>query len=150
MPRTCLAISSESLTTSTSLAPRAQPRAKPSSSASYSATLLVTRPSSSEASSRTSPFAEEPILAQTAGPGLPREPPSTWTTTLILAPRARRNWLQWRPLRAVDERRQIACDTGATAVADHAALHLALGRLRTARATVGLAAVDDDCDVVVA
>src|SRR3954449_956120 len=75
-------MSSESLTTSTSVAPSARARSRPSSRPWYSATLLVARPSVSAASSRTSPSGELTTAAAAAGPGLPREPPSTWTTTL--------------------------------------------------------------------
>src|SRR4051794_6034800 len=80
-PLTCLATSSESLTTSTSVAPSACARARPSRSPRYSATLLVAGPSVSAASSRTSPSGVETTAAAAAGPGLPRAPPSTWTTT---------------------------------------------------------------------
>src|SRR5215212_4511403 len=75
-------MSSESLTTSTSVAPIARARSSPSSSPRYSATLLVARPSVTAASSSTSPSGELTTAAAAAGPGLPREPPSTWTTTL--------------------------------------------------------------------
>src|SRR3954452_20705886 len=75
-------MSSESLTTSTSVAPIARARSSPSSRPRYSATLLVARPSVTAASSSTSPSGELTTAAAAAGPGLPREPPSTWTTTL--------------------------------------------------------------------
>src|SRR5215217_1406030 len=80
-PVTCLAISSESLTTSTSVAPSAFARSSPSSRPRYSATLLVAVPIRTPASSSTSPAGEGITAAAAAGPGLPRAPPSTWTTT---------------------------------------------------------------------
>src|SRR3954449_12909761 len=80
-PLTCLATSSESLTTSTSSAPSARARSRPSKRPRYSATLFVATPRYSWASSRTSPPGVETTAAAAAGPGLPRAPPSTWTTT---------------------------------------------------------------------
>ena len=80
-PLTCLATSSESLTTSTSVAPSARARCRPSSNPRYSATLLVVSPSTSVASSSTAPSGAETTAAAAAGPGLPRAPPSTCTTT---------------------------------------------------------------------
>src|ERR671916_52022 len=81
MPLTWRATSSESLTTSTSVAPRARARSSPSSRPRYSATLFVAVPSVSAASSSTSPAGVDSTAAAAAGPGLPRAPPSTWTTT---------------------------------------------------------------------
>src|SRR4051812_50072344 len=64
--------------TSTSVAPSARARRRPSSTPRYSATLLVWRPRTSMASSRTSPLGDVMTAAAAAGPGLPREPPTTW------------------------------------------------------------------------
>src|SRR4051812_5125218 len=126
-PLTCLATSSESLTTSTSSAPSARARSRPSSRPRYSATLLVTTPSSSCASSSTSPSAVETTAAAAAGPGLPRAPPSTWTTSFTAASLG-------------VERRELAGDARAAAVAA-GALVAVLGL--AARAALGLAPVDD-------
>src|SRR3954462_2104573 len=130
-PLTCLATSSESLTTSTSSAPSARARSRPSSSPRYSATLFVALPSSSCASSRTSPSGVETTAAAAAGPGLPRAPPSTWTTSFTGA-----------SLRV--DRRELAGDARAPAVADGALLGALARGLRPA---LGLAPVDDDLHV---
>ena len=53
----------------------------PSSSARYSATLLVASPIVSLRSASTSPEGSVATAAIAAGPGFPREPPSTLTTT---------------------------------------------------------------------
>src|SRR5262249_22786920 len=82
-PVTCLTMSSESPTTSTSAAPSSRARARPSRSARYSATLLVAGPSSCTCSASRSPCGELITLAAAAGPGFPRAPPSTCTTTFI-------------------------------------------------------------------
>src|SRR3954451_25118390 len=131
LPLTCLATSSESLTTSTSSAPSARARSRPSSSPRYSATLFETTPSSSCASSRTSPSGVETTAAAAAGPGLPRAPPSTWTTSFTSASLG------------VD-RRELAGHARAAAVAAGALLAV-LGL--ALRAALGLAPVDDDLHV---
>src|SRR4051812_11259862 len=130
-PLTCLATSSESLTTSTSSAPSARARSRPSSSPRYSATLFETTPSSSCASSRTSPSGVETTAAAAAGPGLPRAPPSTWTTSFTSASLG------------VD-RRELAGHARAAAVAAGALLAV-LGL--ALRAALGLAPVDNDLHV---
>src|SRR3954471_18874246 len=130
-PLICLATSSESLTTSTSSAPSARARSRPSSSPRYSATLFVTRPSSSWASSTTSPSGVGTTAAAAAGPGLPRAPPSTWTTSFTGA-----------SLRV--DRRELAGDARAPAVADGALLGALVRALRPA---LGLAPVDDHLHV---
>src|SRR4051812_42350694 len=130
-PLTCLATSSESLTTSTSSAPSARARSRPSSRPRYSATLFVTTPSSSCASSTTSPSGVERTAAAAAGPGLPRAPPSTWTTSFTGASLG------------VD-RRELARHTRPAAVAPLALLAV-LGL--TVCAALGLAPVDDDLHV---
>src|ERR1035437_3008662 len=152
MPPTCLAISSESPTTSTSLAPRAAARARPSSSARYSATLLLARPISSECSPRISQSGEEITQAAAAGPGLPRAQPATWTITFIAAGLCRLG--RRSRLGGVRERQHVAGHAGAASVAHHATLRrvIAAGsaRVAVAGATVKLAPVEDHLDVVVA
>src|SRR4051794_8767196 len=135
-PLTCLAMSSESLTTSTSSAPSARARSSPSSRPRYSATLFVATPRYSCASSTTSPSGVETTAAAAAGPGLPRAPPSTWTTSLTCDPDA-------ESLLGV-ERGELAGHARAAAVARLALLGV-LGR--GLRAPLGLAAVDDDLHV---
>src|SRR5271155_2314106 len=83
MPWTCLAISSESPTSSISLAPSSRAQRSPSNSARYSATLLVASPSSCVCSPSSSPPSEATTQAAAAGPGFPRAPPSTCTMTFI-------------------------------------------------------------------
>src|SRR5690606_15502814 len=90
LPPIWRATSSESLMTSTSSAPSSRASRRPSRTARYSATLLVASPMYSPRSARTapsSPFATAPIAA---GPGLPRAPPSTFTTTRTGVSRAGR------------------------------------------------------------
>src|SRR4051812_18913332 len=129
-PLTCLATSSESLTTSTSVAPSARARSRPSSRPRYSATLLVVSPRTAVASSSTAPSAAAvSTAAAAAGPGLPRAPPSTWTTTLT------------RSLRV--ELGELAGDARAATVAQLTAVGAVVA---VAVATLGLAAVDDDLD----
>src|SRR4051812_16135670 len=130
-PLTCLATSSESLTTSTSSAPSARARSRPRSRPRYSATLFVTVPSSSWASSITSPSGVETTAAAAAGPGLPRAPPSTWTTSFT------------RGSLRVDGR-ELARHPRAPAIPAGALLAV-LGVLP--RAALGLAPVDDDLHV---
>src|SRR4051794_29958936 len=81
LPRTCSTISLESPTNSTSSAPSSLARSIPSRSARYSATLLVASPIVSARSASTLPAESVATAAIPAGPGLPREPPSTLTTT---------------------------------------------------------------------
>src|SRR4051794_13803769 len=124
-------MSSESLTTSTSVAPSARARASPSSRPRYSATLLVVSPTYSPASSSTVPVAASVrTAAAAAGPGLPRAPPSTWTTTFT------------RSLRV--GLRELAGDPGAAPVAQLAAVGAVVA---VVVAPLGLAPVDDDLDV---
>src|SRR3954452_23341067 len=120
--------------TSTSSAPSCSARARPRSRPRYSATLLVTRPSSSCASSRTSPSGVETTAAAAAGPGFPRAPPSTWTTTFTVLPDS---------LVGVD-RRELAGHAGPAAVAAGALLAVLGLAPRTA---LGLAPVDDDLHI---
>src|SRR4051794_23816950 len=120
-------MSSESLTTSTSVAPSARARSRPCSSPRYSATLLVAWPSASDASSRTSPSGVETTAAAAAGPGLPRAPPSTWTTTFTGS------------VRDID-RRELARHAAAAPVP--ALAHAAAGG--AGRASRRLATIDDD------
>src|SRR3954452_2755607 len=121
--------------TSTSVAPSARARSRPSSSPRYSATLLVAPPSVVAASSSTSPSGVLMTAAAAAGPGLPREPPSTWTTTLTpgAAP---------SDFDVAGDGRELARHARPPAVAD---LTLAAGVAD--RPTFALAAVDDDRDV---
>src|SRR4051812_24108726 len=128
-------MSSESLTTSTSVAPSARARSRPSSSPRYSATLLLARPSVTAASSSTSPSGELTTAAAAAGPGLPREPPSTWTTTLTLgaAPSG---------FDVAGNGRELARHARPPAVAD-----LSLAARVADRAALALAAIEDDGDV---
>src|SRR5215210_7531735 len=128
-------ISSESLTTSTSVAPSARARSSPSSNPRYSATLLVARPSVTAASSSTSPSGVVSTAAAAAGPGFPREPPSTWTTTLT--PGAAPSGFD-----VARDRRELARHARPPAIAD-----LALAAAVADRATLALAAVDDHRDV---
>src|SRR3954452_5630058 len=128
-------MSSESLTTSTSVAPIARARSSPSSRPRYSATLLVARPSVTAASSSTSPAGELTTAAAAAGPGLPREPPSTWTTTLTsgAAP---------SDFDVAGDGRELARHARPPAVAD-----LALAAGVADRPALALAAIDDHRDV---
>src|SRR3954449_994670 len=128
-------MSSESLTTSTSVAPRERARSRPSSSPRYSATLFVARPSVTAASSSTSPAGELTTAAAAAGPGLPREPPSTWTTTLT--PGATPSGFD-----VAGDGRGLAGHAPPPTVAD-----LALAARITDRAALALAAIDDHRDV---
>src|SRR4051812_32394337 len=139
---------------STSVAPRSRARRSPSSSPRYSATLLVAVPRTSIASSRTSPSGEEITEAPAAGPGLPRAPPSTWTTTFNRGPDRRSG----PHLLGVDAR-EVARDPRAAAVAlfapavdrQHVGDLLLLALPRAAAlftgAPVGRAPVDDDLHV---
>src|SRR3954447_21973655 len=129
---TCFAISSESLTTSTSSAPSSRALARPRSSARYSATLLVATPIVSIASPTTSPSGVASTAAAAAGPGVPREPPSTWTT-------------RRKQLLRVD-RRELARDAAPPPVADRPLLG-GLGVDGGGRAPLALAPVDDDLHV---
>src|SRR3954471_5704384 len=124
-------MSSESLTTSTSLAPSARARARPSSSPRYSATLFVATPIGSAASSSTSPAGVETTAPAAAGPGLPRAPPSTCTTTFIAV----------SPGSARGDARKLAGHALAAAVALLALL--GGGRIFVRAPPLGLAAVDD-------
>src|SRR5829696_1805624 len=85
----------------------------------------------SAASASTSPPGEEITAAAAAGPGLPRAPPSTWTTTFT---RVR--------LGVGGERCEVARHTRAAPVAD-----LAHASAATGLTALLLAAVDDDGDV---
>jgi hypothetical protein len=49
-------------------------------------TLLVATPIRSPSSSSTAPSESETTTPIAAGPGLPRAPPSTWTTTFNSSP----------------------------------------------------------------
>src|SRR5689334_16519401 len=130
-PLTCLATSSESLITSTSVAPSARARSRPSRSPRYSATLLVASPMGDDASSSTSPAGVDTTAPAAAGPGLPRAPPSTWATTFTGS--------------GVDvDRREFPGYPPAPAIALLAPP--APGRRADAPA-LGLAPVDDDLDV---
>src|ERR1700754_4522263 len=75
-------ISSESPIISTSSAPWARASSRPRSIALYSATLLVSRPIVSPSASTTAPSSLRTTTPIAAGPGLPRDPPSTFTVTL--------------------------------------------------------------------
>src|SRR4051812_9031611 len=131
-PLICLAMSSESLTTSTSVAPSARAARNPRSTARYSATLLVATPMVSLASPTTSPSGVVSTAAAAAGPGLPREPPSTWTTRRTVLVRV--------------DRRKLAGDAAPAPVADRPLLGL-LGCFARCRAALALAPVDDDLHV---
>ena len=89
-------------------AERFRPAPTPAARARYSATLLVAVPIRSPASASTAPSGAETTTPTAAGPGLPRAPPSTWTTSLRSsvtrvassgrspATRARRRSRSWR------------------------------------------------------
>ena len=85
-------------------------------------------PIRSAASSSTSPSGEEITAAAAAGPGLPRAPPSTWTTTFTAA-----------RLGVRGERCEVAGHARAAPVA-----HLAHAAATAGLAALLLAAVDDD------
>src|SRR3954447_21286099 len=122
------ATSSESLITSTSVAPSRRASSNPSSSPLYSATLFVVSPMWRPSAASSCPSAGSLTTAPIpAGPGFPRAPPSTWTTSFLIA---------------FEGRWEGAGRPSLAAVADHAALvvHGALG----AAAVRALATVDDD------
>src|SRR5579875_890425 len=135
-PLSCLATSSESPTRSTSVAPSARARSSPRRTARYSATLFVARPIGSATSSSTWPSPSATTTPMAAGPGLPRAPPSTWTSSFTEASRSLAG-------RLGGELGQLADDAGPAPVAN--------GAVAAARgaglAPRGTAAVDDDRDV---
>src|SRR5215213_3054226 len=148
MPLTWRAMSSESLTTSTSVAPSARARSSPRSRPRYSATLFVVVPRVTAASSTTSPAGVDTTAAAAAGPGLPRAPPSTWTTTFTPAKTIRALSQARARLRALvgGDRRELARHAGTAAIAQ-----LAMPPTRRARlAPLRLAPVDDHRDVGIA
>ena len=74
-PLTWRATNSESLTTSTSVAPSSRARSRPSSSARYSATLFVASPMGSASSSTTSPSGVGGHDPDRRGPGVAARTP---------------------------------------------------------------------------
>src|ERR1019366_6390983 len=79
----------------TSLAPSAAARCSPASTARYSATLLVATPIRSACAASTAPSGAEATTPVAAGTGLPRAPPSTWTTSVggEIEPAGLNRWL---------------------------------------------------------
>ena len=135
-PLTCLATSSESLTTSTSVGAERAARVEAEQQAAVLGDV-VGRDAEQLGRPRRGPRrrASRRTAAAAAGPGLPRAPPSTWTTTFTR-----------RGDSGVD-RRELAGDARAAAVAD-ASRCSALARSRGRRAApLGLAPVDDDLHV---
>src|SRR5215218_9988567 len=128
-------MSSESQTTSTSVAPSAAARSRPSSKPRYSATLFVASPIRTAARSSTCPSGAETTAAAAAGPGLPRAPPSTWTTTCTAASLV--------AVRRRGDRGELSRHAGAPPVTDLA--HPAARG--SGLAPLGSAAVDDHGDV---
>src|SRR5438270_2498753 len=124
---------------STSRAPSAAARSIPRSTARYSATLLVATPMVSPSSSSTVPLGSEITTPTAAGPGLPRAPPSTCTTTFT----RRAGEAGSGPVSLGGQLRQLAGDARPAPVA-HGAV-AAAGRRPAAPG--GLAAVDDHLDV---
>src|SRR5829696_7660921 len=76
------ATSWESQTSSSSRTPSSSATRVPSRRARYSATLFVASPMNSLRSASASPASSYATAAMPAGPGFPRAPPSTWTTSL--------------------------------------------------------------------
>src|SRR5215218_6028731 len=129
-PLICLATSSEWPTTSTSSAPSARARSSPRSSARYSATLFVVSPIGSPSSSTTPPSRSETTTPIAAGPGFPRAPPSTWTTSFIETPTSR-----------VGERLRLAVGVGPLPAVAQLALTAAVVAAGT---SLAFSAIDDD------
>src|SRR5947209_1677536 len=118
---------------STSRAPSAAARSTPRNSARYSATLLVAVPIGSASSSTTPPSGPDMTTPIAAGPGLPRAPPSTCSTSLpVLTGRS-----------VARHVRQLA---GHARSAPIATLPLPAGARRGV-APAALAPVDDDGDI---
>src|ERR1700733_5519561 len=122
---------------STSVAPSARARSSPRKSPRYSATLLVATPIGSPTSSSTSPSGVDTTTPAAAGPGLPRAPPSTWTTNLKSEP--------GRPgvVSLGGELGKLAGNARPPAIADGAVAATGRGPAPPRR----LAAVDDHLDV---
>ena len=108
------------------------PARRPRSTALYSATLLVATPIRSATSSTTSPPGSETTTPIAAGPGLPRAPPSTCTSS--------RGGADVRRGSIGRQLWQLAGDARAPAIAD---LALAAAAMPPALAARGLAPVDD-------